>query len=904
MKMLKEIIIWPSEEDKGHQRGKFFEKLANNIFITQRYKVSGNVNVTGQEFDLECEHLDRVNEKCLVECKAKQSLSSDEIKKFVFSVGFNNFNFGYFLYTRNYEHQVSGLIKEIESDARYKNLYFWGAEKVIELLVASGSISAYSSGLKGEEVFKVILLYSYFGVFYITIIGRGTIPESFSINYAKDMSVLSDESTASKIRDYIEELKDLAPYQEKPEGDKPEFKGHQDIDTITEIQSSDSWDDYKPASLQYFVGRKRQKDKIFSFLNDVRSFSMEKRVFYIDGKSGWGKSSLMSDLRERCRNKHYKNKYFSVVIDSRSANSNNFVALAYELLIKKAVKTDFIPQKYLSIKIPSSFDILRYDLSEELIEWLKKNSKVLILVFDQFEDVFRKEGIFKSFYKFLLDVNNLNSNIILGFSWKSEVNIPIENEAYHLWQQSRDLALRITLDEFDTSESKAIIRQLEKDVSANFDIDFIRKIVDNAQGYPWLVKKLCIHIKKQVFKGLSIEDLYEQDFQVKDLFTLDLEELGANEVKALRYIAKRAFNDQALDVTELDEVISSDIVQSLIHKRFVIKSGTKYNIYWDIFRDYLVLDQIPPIGETYLIRQPINSVIEAFLAFASDPTLDVDKFINLTSSSVGEGAALNILRELRNIGIVNYRNGFFTVNIESDDINNEYFKDYVNEKLSKHTFTIEMKKIEGREIGISDLTEIIQTKIRTKSFSEKTLETYAQTFLGWLDFAEITIPNLNKLVMRRAKNALSYTPQMNPVDVEKFIQSIQKGQAFEKTKKEMKLLYDARSMGLVDFSKENIQLTEFGKELQQSDLVVGRHLLASRALQKEKIRIAYEAILDNPDVKSKEFKETISAVLDGLNSQMYINRTARALFLWAHYIVNAQNEYNNSIQPTANASAD
>ncbi|MEZ5587003.1 MAG: AAA-associated domain-containing protein [Sedimenticolaceae bacterium] len=902
--MLKEIIIWPSEEDKGHQRGKFFEKLANNIFITQRYKVSGNVNVTGQEFDLECKHMDRLNEKCLVECKAKQSLSSDEIKKFMFSVGFNNFNYGYFLYTRNYEHQVSGLIKAIESDDRYKNIYFWGADKVIELLVASKSISEYSSRLQGEEGFKVILLYSYFGVYYITIIGRGTIPESFCVNDAKDMSALNDETIVSKIKDYIDELNDLGIYEKGPEGDKPEYRGHAEIDTVTEIQSSDSWDDYKPASLKYFVGRKRQKDKIFAFLSEARSSSIEKRVFYIDGKSGWGKSSLMSDLRERCRNKHYKNKYFSVVIDSRSANSNNFVALAYELLIKKSVRSSFIPEKYLSIKIPSSFDILSYDLTEELSEWLKEHSKVLILVFDQFEDVFRKEGVFKSFYKFLLDINNLSSNIVLGFSWKSEVNIPIENEAYHLWQQSRDLAFRITLDEFDNSESKAVIKQLEKDISANFDIDFIRKIVDNAQGYPWLVKKLCIHIKKQVSKGLSVEDLYEQDFQVKDLFKSDLEELGATEVKALRYIAKRAFNDQALDVTELDEIISSDIVQTLIHKRFVIKSGTKYNIYWDIFRDYLVLDQIPPIGETYLIRQPVNSALEAFLAFANHPTLDVSEFIDLTSSSVGEGAALNILRELRSIGIVSYRNGFFTVNVENDDINNEYFKDYLNEKLSKHTFTIEMRKIEGREIRISDLTKIIETKIRTKTFSEKTLETYAQTFLGWLDFAEITISNLNKLVMRRAKNALSYTPQMNPVDVEQFIQAIQKNQTFDKTKREMKLLYDTRSMGLVDFSRENIQLTDHGKEMQQSGVVVSRHLLASRALQKEKVRIAYEAILDNPEVKSKDFKDTISTVLDGLNSQMYINRTARTLFLWAHYIFNAEMEYNKLMQPTANASAD
>ena len=82
--MLKEIKIWSSENDKGHERGKFFETLSNKIFETQRYKVDGNVHYTGQEFDLVCVHMDRTNERCLVECKAKKSLSSDEITKFCF----------------------------------------------------------------------------------------------------------------------------------------------------------------------------------------------------------------------------------------------------------------------------------------------------------------------------------------------------------------------------------------------------------------------------------------------------------------------------------------------------------------------------------------------------------------------------------------------------------------------------------------------------------------------------------------------------------------------------------------------------------------------------------------------------------------------------------------------------
>lgn len=889
--MLKEIIIWPSEEDKGHQRGSIFEKLANNIFSTQRYKVSGNVHVTGQEFDLECNHMDRINEKCLVECKAKQSLSSDEVKKFVFSVGFNNFDYGYFLYTRNYERQVAGLIKELSEDHRYKNLYFWSADKVIELLVASRSISEFSTDKIHLDVHKIILLYSHFGVYYVPIMGKGVVPEYFCAYRAKDMAVEYSLEVTSKIKNYIDELSDLDLYKPEFEGNIKNDINNLDLDTIAEIQSSDSWDDYKPASLKYFVGRQRQKDKIFGFLNDVKSQSIEKRIFYVDGKSGWGKSSLMSDLRERCRNKHYKNKYLSLIIDSRSANSNNFLPLSYELLIKRAVKEYFIPQGFLSIKIPSSFDILSHESSKELIQWLEENSKILILVFDQFEDVFRKEGVFKSFYKFLLDINNLKGNIVLGFSWKSEVNIPIENEAYHLWQQSRDLAFRITLDEFDASESKAIINQLEKDISSRFDTDFIRKIVDNAQGYPWLVKKLCIHIKKQISQGLSVEDLYDQDFQVRELFTSDLEELGADEVRALRYIAKRAFNDQALDITEIDEVISSDIVQALVHKRFVIKSGTKYNIYWDIFRDYLVLDQIPPIGETYLIRQPINPVLDAFLTFKEHPVLNVIEFMDLTISSVGEGAALNILRELRSIGLVSYKSGNFTATIESAHICTDFFKDYLHEKLNKHTFINELRKIEGREIGVSDLTGIIKNKIRTKSFAEKTLETYAQIFLGWIDFAEIKIPNLSKMIIRRAQNALSYTPQMNPQDIEYFIQSTDSGKIFEKTKREEKLLYDARSMGMVRFSKESIQLSDQGIDIKQADQKFMRYKIAQHALRMEKVRIAYEALCNNPTIKSKDFKDIIGSVLDGLTSKSYINRTTRTLYLWAHYIRDAERDY-------------
>ena len=84
--MIYDIII-KYDEKNTNRKGSFFEELTNNIFKSQRYKVQGNVNYTGMEFDLECEHIDRTSEKVLVECKAKDKLSFDEITKYVIEPG-------------------------------------------------------------------------------------------------------------------------------------------------------------------------------------------------------------------------------------------------------------------------------------------------------------------------------------------------------------------------------------------------------------------------------------------------------------------------------------------------------------------------------------------------------------------------------------------------------------------------------------------------------------------------------------------------------------------------------------------------------------------------------------------------------------------------------------------------
>jgi len=83
-----------------------------------------------------------------------------------------------------------------------------------------------------------------------------------------------------------------------------------------------------------------------------------------------------------------------------------------------------------------------------LLNKLESSDKFLVLIFDQFEDVFRKKDFFKTFYKFLSDVTDTKPNLIIGFSWKSDFFIQSDDPAYHIWQQAKEQAREFTISEF------------------------------------------------------------------------------------------------------------------------------------------------------------------------------------------------------------------------------------------------------------------------------------------------------------------------------------------------------------------------------------------------------------------------------------------------------------------------
>ncbi|AZS13978.1 restriction endonuclease [Paenibacillus lutimineralis] len=901
----KEFKIIFNEEDNRIKQGEYFEDIVAKILKSQRYIVKQRVNFTGMEIDLIAKHNDRNNEEIYVECKAKEKLSSNDIKSFVFNTTFKKMHYGYFISTVEFGHQVAGLIDEIENNSEYKNLYFFGPEKIIEFLEESNEIVKDNNKNFTESVAKMILSHTYFGVYKLYLFSGGTFSTKFCVTNSCN-EIVNDLDIITKLQSYIPEISDLefVDYSNEEELEKlnsaniSNFEATM-LETVAEVKRSEEWFDYLPTSSKHFIGRKDILMKYEEFIESIKSKKSDKRVFYIEGKSGWGKSSLVSAIRDKSKTKKFRNSEFIFAVDTRSASTNNFIALAFRKMIESASDEGFLGSGHSKnqINILSSYDILGSESIKTLFQFLEENNKYLILIFDQFEDIFRKESIFKVFYKFLLDINNFRTNIIVGFSWKSEIAVPIQHEAYHLWQVLKSETFSIDMREFDSKEVNGVINQLQNSIEFKLDSNIKRRIMESSQGFPWLTKKLCIHTFNEFSKNVSIDELLEQELNIKTLFDKDLETVNVNELKALRYIAKRAFDGNMFDATEIDEVIDNITLTSLINKRLVIRSGAKYNIYWDIFRDYLVSNEIPLIGESYILRIRPSVCFEVFSDFQINESIEFEELRHRYVGRYTDKTLYNILRQLLDIGLLTKEETAYRVNKNIESVDKTEFIDYLSKKFERYTPYLKLVSSTDEVNSIQQILLILQDTFKGVELRNSTWEIYTKTFISWISYIGLkgiediemysfdTILS-NKLPSRKSKNQmLTFTPQ-KPIrdDIEVFLEVINNKDKID-IKSKNKFLYDLSAIGVLHYWKDDVILTKIGIQLSmiksKDELLSAFSNLASNM---DKIKRAIELITDNNITNIKEFRTHAFELVEHINSDIYRKQTLGKIFNWAIFI--------------------
>jgi hypothetical protein len=628
-----------------------------------------------------------------------------------------------------------------------------------------------------------------------------------------------------------------------------------DFEIIAEVQSGEDWYDYKPAPAELFIGREALKSNIFNFFTKALKNESKNRVFYLNGNSGWGKSSLINAIKATSQNKYYRNRMYTVALDCRSASSENFVVKAFEKAINKSFADEFVSKDSLKSQNPSftsNYSLLDSTFIIDYLAQLKASGKLLVLIFDQFEDVFRKAKIFKYFYKFLSDVGEVQANIIVGFSWKSEFLIQAESDTYSYFQQAKDQAVQFEVSEFGIKETNGIIKQLEGSLSliekkkVTLESALKNRLVEGSQGFPWLIKKLCIHVFNEIKSGSKTEDLIDDNLNIESLFKADLSKIVKREQQVLELVAQKAVSTELFDENDINEYNFSNEIKSLIDKRLIIRSGYYYNVYWDTFRDYLVTGKVPNIHQGYIFKQGPTPCLKVFLSFSKNRTQSFEDLLKNQEQKIGKGALYNILIELRKLELIRKKKGedVFQVN-EKTKITADYFKNEIRNKVKGYSTYHQLRELSSEHIEPDQITEVLKSAFKGLSHKDATWKTYTNYFSSWINYLELELSDKIKSLTKGKplkdfdKENDSLLLRGNPNKAYSIFNQLVQAQ-FKDVPQSVDLIRDFRVLKILELDSDHLSLSEIGMDFLkcQSEKDFNRQLV-NRAFLLSKIQTAY-----------------------------------------------------------------
>lgn len=365
MKYEVKIILYPDAHKS--KNGEFFERLMETVFSQQGYQLDQNVNFTGLEIDLYGKHKQR-NETLLVECKAKQEPKSTEVKNFLFNILTDKkADYGYFIHTEELHHQAAGLVNDWKAKEESKKFTFLGPKDIIDILIDASRIKPFNiEKPDAHTIEKLILAYTYFGIYYIAITNTGssqtnsfyifdalTMEEKTDLSLSIESEVLAGQAFEKIIKDAINEIKNfkhiVSTKQPEKEGmicpeisDKfsewLENPGANFTHPQSELRLDDIfvYPDLAENSLKTFS--KKSKHTSFQNLRTITNTTTETGIKYVFiGNDTSGKTTICKKIFLD----YYHHGYLPILLKGQDL-SNNLRIEIFEKTIKKCYREQYI----------------------------------------------------------------------------------------------------------------------------------------------------------------------------------------------------------------------------------------------------------------------------------------------------------------------------------------------------------------------------------------------------------------------------------------------------------------------------------------------------------------------------------------------------------------------------------
>ncbi len=591
-----------------------------------------------------------------------------------------------------------------------------------------------------------LVLYTDKGLFwvqYVIPLGAG-IPSRIALFDAMGKP-LSDRPTVDYLAQLYPELDD---FDKVVVGDPVALQllsVPQDLEEIVEVKGSSECFEYQfPAAPEYFVGRQAVLEELDSLVIKVVNKETSSRGILFEANSGWGKSSVVLASVARLK----EMGHFAVAVDSRSASSSRFILRVVDYALRKFGDFGDLISEGDKPKAISGFEgAVKAILN--IGQVLERNGKLMFVFLDQFENIFFLRDVLKRIRDLFLKVCDSQTNVILGFSWKTDLIGLTDEFPYQLRDAIRGSSKRILLDTFSEVETNALLDRLADELHASLRKDLRFFLSEFSQGYPWLLKKLCAHVKAQRDAGVPQSDIAKSLLHVEELFLEDLRGLSAEEEEVLRRIAKAA----PVSIFELGEESNPELVQSLVNSRLVVRIGNKYDVYWDIFRDYLNSGRLP-VQENYTLRAHVRSVLSATkLLIEAGGALDVSRFQEQAGLSA-QKSFYNVARDMGLLGLAKVDNGKVTLQIklpaEAKDFEAS-LRDHLRDRLRRNRLIWRLSEAleEKGTLTVHEVSDLLEGACPYISATRQTWLTYARIFAGWMDAGDLAVLNKKDWMLTR-----------------------------------------------------------------------------------------------------------------------------------------------------------
>jgi hypothetical protein len=727
-------VIKPAEGSSTEQ-GNLLEDVCAEFLRTQGYEVKTQVRVTASELDLLCVH--KVSQKeVYVECKAqRENLSAGVLKNLLGTVDLHDYSEGWLISAGPLGKDAKGFVDQWEKKEKGKRdrLSIYTPDRIVDALTSAKIICEYPE-LKAHDLKERSdlsfgewsLVISPWGKYWACPILITGIAKSAALFSANTGNQVCDIEVLEKVWSTNFSLRSLQ-FVDAIGSEKSERS--QQKTAVVEVEYGEKWFDYRPARPEHFVGRRKAQNDLLQFFSDVKKNRSESRVFAIKGDSGIGKSSLIAKVRDVARRSQKPNKLFLYAVDMRAANDASYVSSALVAGLRSASESGFGANNQL--QVTNYTDPLASESIASFLRDCGRKHELVILVLDQFEELYSKTQLFPVFEeakKLMFSVIAASSSFVLGFAWKTDSTVPQDHPAYHMWHELSDHRFEISLKPFSHADAEHSMQMFEEELHEKVRPELRKYLLENCQGYPWLLKKLCIHFYEQLQSGASQHQLANESLDISSLFDQDLSSLTDAETGCLKLVAKNA----PMDWYEVLENAGHEVVQSLQNKRLLIRRGDKLNLYWDIFRDYVLSNRIPPIPFTYIPQSPS---LDALLRVSLELD-DVEGKSNRAlaeKSKLEESTVRNIVHDLVQFGIVCLNNGEATIERHFKDLNARTVLTSLRVLFKRHALTEMLRRNNATKPADTDqIIGYLKGLNPTAQYHSRTWTAYATKLTSWL----------------------------------------------------------------------------------------------------------------------------------------------------------------------------